>query len=138
MRYRVLVDQVEVGTVGLSPRKLVAGRMACEPAYDRIAPRIRAGSRVLLRHGVYGPPISAHRDRDRRRARIALVSAASLHVELAVDPSGERATTVFVNLIESPIDGGVVVVALFDDAAAIDRKGRGTRHTRLDRAGNKP
>lgn len=118
MWYRVVVDDAAVGSVDLPPRRLVAGRMSKESGYARIGTRIRGASRALLAYGAYGPPISAHVDRDRRRARVALAAAAALRVELAVELTGERASTRFVSLIESPIDGGVVVVALFDDAPA--------------------
>jgi hypothetical protein len=42
-----------------------------------------------------------------------------LRVELAPWGEDERASTVFVNLVESPVDGGVVVVALFHDTPAL-------------------
>ena len=118
MWYRVLVDDAAVGSVHLPPQRLAAGRMRCERGFDRVAPRLRAASRVLLAHGVYGPPISGHGDSRRRRVRLALAAAASLRVELAIEPAEERASTRFVNLIESPVDGGVIVVALFDEAPA--------------------
>ena len=118
MWYRVLVDGAAVGGVDLPPRRLAAGRMAGERDYDTIALRIRVASRVLVANGVYGPPLSARSNLERRRARLALAAAASLHVELELMPGGEPVPTVFVNLIESPVDGDVVVVALFEQDIA--------------------
>jgi len=119
VRYTVLVEDVVVGTVELPPRRIAAGRLTPHAGYGRFAARVRAASRVLLAHGVYGPALSAHRDAGLRRDRLALAAAASLRVELALEGTDERPATVFVNLVESPADGGVVVIALFDDAPAM-------------------
>jgi hypothetical protein len=87
-------------------------------AYRAIAARVRAASEALFAFGFYGPAISAIPDTRRRQARTALRSGAALRLELAPLAPGRTMSTTFVNLIETPVDGQVVVIARFGGDSA--------------------
>ena len=113
MWFTVLRAGVPIGTVELPPRELVAGRLLRHAGYTAIADRVRAASEALLAYGVYGPPVSAVPDPARRRARAALRAGATLALELRVLPTGELVPVTFVNLVETPADRDVIVIACF-------------------------
>ena len=117
MLYTVRHAGVPVGRVTLAPTELAAAPLIRLPAYHAIEARVRAASQVLLEYGFYGPPILANSDSERRRARIALASGATLNLDLVLIPSGALVPTTFVNLIE-PRDGGVIVVVRFREEHA--------------------
>jgi hypothetical protein len=112
MLFAVTCAGVPVGIVELTPSSLCAGRMVPSRGYAGIASLVRSASAALLAYGLYGPPASAVPNADRRRARAALRAGASLRIE--IDPfTGLAARATFVNLVATPADGHVVVVAGF-------------------------
>ena len=112
MLFTVQCRGVPVGTVDLTITDLSAGRLVRMTGYESIAARVRAASQALLSHGLYGPPASVIPDVERRRARAALRAAAALRLEL-VPLAGSSTPSTFVNLVEAPADGHVVVIAGF-------------------------
>lgn len=112
MRYSVVHDGVPIGFAELSAGELVAGPLAPLPALDPLHNTIRAGSNALLALGFFGAATAAGRN----GAGAALRSAAALKFDLVTE-RGELIPTTFVNLIEAP-DGGVVVLARFGHAHA--------------------
>jgi hypothetical protein len=116
--YFVMRAGVPLGTVELSEPELAAGRLRPLPGYESVRARVHAASRALFAHGLFGPPISALPDPTGRAARAALRSAAVLRLELAALVSGVVVPTAFVNLLEAPVDGGIVVIASFLDSPA--------------------
>lgn len=114
MRYSVVSDGVPVGFVELPTGELVAAPLAPAAALDPLRPTIRAGSDALLALGFFGAASGVTLN----GAGTALRAAADLRFEL-VDFHGQLAHTTFVNLIEAP-DGGIVVIArLSNDHAAV-------------------
>ena len=112
MRYTVVRDTgVPVGAVELKERELAAGRLARLPGYAPLRETVRAGSAALLALGFFGAAAAGVEPAG------ALAAAAALHFDL-LDPRGELVPTTFVNLIEAPADGAVVVLARFRDAHA--------------------
>ena len=118
MWFTVLHAGIPVGAVDLAPTGLAAGRLVRVAAYRVIAARVRAASEALFAFGFYGPAISAIPDIRRRQARTALRSGAALRLELAPLAPGRGMPTTFVNLIETPVDGQVVVIARFGGDSA--------------------
>ena len=118
MWFTVLHAGIPVGAVDLDPTGLAAGRLVRVAAYRVIAARVRAASEALFAFGFYGPAISAIPDIRRRQARTALRSGAALRLELAPLAPGRTMSTTFVNLIETPADGQVVVIARFGGDSA--------------------
>jgi len=112
MRFSVNHDGVPVGFVELSEGELVAGTLTPVAALDVLRPTIRAGSDALLALGFFGAASGAALN----GAGTALRAAADLRFEL-VDIEGRVAHATFVNLIEAP-DGGVVVIARLSHASA--------------------
>ena len=114
MRFSVVHDGVPVGFVELTTGELVAGSLAPVAALEPLRPTIRAGSDALLALGFFGAASGATLN----GAGTALRAAADLRFEL-VDFHGQLAHTSFVNLIEAP-DGGIVVITrLSNDHATI-------------------
>ena len=112
MLFAVTCAGVPIGIVELTPSSLCAGRMVPSRGYDGIASRVRSASAAMWTYGLYGPPVSAVPNAERRSARAALRVGASLRIEL--DPfTGPAARATFVNLVATPVDGHVVVVAGF-------------------------
>ena len=113
MRYSVVHKGVPVGTVQLEPGELVAGVLAPLPALGPLLGTIYAGSEALFDLGFLG-----FARPDRRGSIDALRAAASLEFDL-VDDRGHLESATFVNLIESPEDG-IVVLARFSLAHGAD------------------
>ncbi|HEY7394537.1 MAG TPA: hypothetical protein VH559_06820 [Gemmatimonadaceae bacterium] len=114
MRYSVNHDGVPVGFVELPEGELVAGKLAPVAGLEAFRPTIRAGSDALLALGFFGAASGVALN----GAGTALRAAADLRFDL-VDVDGGVVHANFVNLIESP-DGGVVVIARFRDAHATE------------------
>jgi len=112
VRYTVNHDGVPVGFVELPDGELVAGALAPVVGLEAFRPTIRAGSDALLALGFFGAASGVSLN----GAGTALRAAADLRFDL-VDVEGRVVPATFVNLIESP-DGGVVVIARFRDAHA--------------------
>ena len=115
MWFTVLHAGIPVGAVDLAPTGLAAGRLVRVAAYRAISARVRVASEALFAFGFYGPAVSAIADMRRREARTALRSGAALRLELVSLTPGRAVSTTFVNLIETPPDGQVVVIARFGD-----------------------
>lgn len=113
MRFSVLHDGIPVGSVELAPGELVAGPLTPLPAIEPLRETIRAGSDALLALGFFGAATPAGQN----GAGEALRAAAELRFDL-VDDDGTLRPATFVNLLEAP-DGGVVVLARFGHAHAI-------------------
>ena len=119
MWYTVLHDETPIGSVDLEAGALVAAAMLRLPAYEALASVTRAATAALLELGLFGgslppiPPFPAGLLRSRR----ALARAARLHLSLT-DSDGDVALTRFVNLLEAPADGRVIVVAGFGESDA--------------------
>ena len=119
MLFSVRTGNASLGLVDLPAGRLVAARLERSPEYDAVAAVVREATDAFLHLGLFDavapmlPPISA----DRRRWRRALALAARLRLTLA-DTSGEDARADFVNLLESPSDGGIVVLASFATEAS--------------------
>ena len=112
MRYSVNHDGVPVGFVELSEGELVAGTLTPVAALDAVRPTIRAGSDALLSLGFFGATSGVALN----GAGTALRAAADLRFDL-IDLEGRVVHATFVNLIEAP-DGGVVVIARLSHASA--------------------
>lgn len=112
MRYSVMHEGIPVAGVELAPGELVAGRLAPLPSLDPLRDTIRGGSNALLALGFFGAATAAGQN----GVGTALRAAAALQFDL-VDERGNLAPASFVNLIEAP-DGGVVVLARFGHAHA--------------------
>ena len=113
MRFSVMHEGVPVGFVELSSGELVAGRLAPLPALDPLRDTIRDGSTALLALGFFGAATAAGRN----GAGASLRAAASLRFEL-FDERGDLVPATFVNLIEPP-DGGLVVLTRFGHSHAL-------------------
>ena len=113
MRFIVVCNREPIGSVDLMVSALTAGRLAALPAYARIEARVRAASAAVLEFGVYGPRPSVLSDAKRQQARAALRSGAALQVDLVPHGSTIPTDTTFVNLVEAPGDGHIVVIAAF-------------------------
>lgn len=117
MWYTVLDNETPIGTVDLEPGALVAAVMLRLPAYEALAPVTRAATAALLELGLFGgalpalPPYPAELLHQRR----ALTRAARLPLSL-IDADGVVARTRFVNLLEAPADGRIVVAAGFESS----------------------
>jgi hypothetical protein len=118
MWYTLLHNETTIGTVDLEPGALVAAVMLRLPAYEALAPVTRAATAALLQLGLFGgampaiPPYTA----GLLRRRHALTRAARLSLSL-IDGEGAVARTRFVNLLEAPADGRIVVVAGFESSS---------------------
>jgi hypothetical protein len=120
MWFTVQHDGVPVGTAHLPIAELAAGRLGRLPAYAAVQPIVRAATAVLLEVGLFGAALhpAENPSAEVARARRALIRAASLRFEL-LGEQGERVQAAFVNLLEAPADGGVIVVAGFGEAFAL-------------------
>ena len=112
MRYTVVHEGTPMGCVDLSAGELVAGPLTPMPTFDVLRPTVQAGSAALLALGFFGAALAEGKN----GSAAALRAAAALQFDL-VDDRGGLAPTTFVNLIEAP-DGGVVVLACFRHAHA--------------------
>jgi hypothetical protein len=112
VRYSVNHEGVPVGFVELPEGELVAGALAPVVGLEAFRPTIRAGSDALLALGFFGAASGVAL----KGAGTALRAAADLRFDL-VDVEGRVVHANFVNLIESP-DGGVVVIARLRDTHA--------------------
>ena len=113
MRFSVLHEGIPVGFVELAPGELVAGHLTPLPALDPLRDTIRDGSDALLALGFFGAATAAGQN----GAGASLRAAAALQFDL-VDARGELSPSTFVNVLESP-DGGLVVLARLGHAHAI-------------------
>lgn len=112
MRYAVVHEGTPIGYVELSKGELVAGPLAPLRTFDVISDTVRDGSAALLALGFFGAALAE----GQRGSAAALQAAAALQFDL-LDDRGGLVPTTFVNLIEAP-DGGVVVLACFRHAHA--------------------
>lgn len=112
MRYSVVHEGVPVGDVELAPGELVAGQLTPRPALDTLRETLHAGSEALLALGFFGAAAVGGQN----GAEQALRAAADLRFDL-FDARGELVPATFVNLIEAP-DGGTVVLARLGHAHA--------------------
>ncbi|MEP6492152.1 MAG: hypothetical protein ABJF01_05715 [bacterium] len=119
MWYTIVNDGVPLGVVNLSARAISAAQVDPLPGYRSVEPTIRWATEALLHFGLFGvaaprvPPLSI----DALRQRRAFVHASRLQLEL-VGEHGQRAPTTFLNLLQSPVDGGIIAVANFMEALA--------------------
>ena len=120
MWYTLKLNDVSLGIVALPSGLLVAGRLEPHAGYSRVKGIVRPATEAFLRLGVFGvaaplvPPIPAVA----RARRAAMGRAARLPLTLAAE-DGAVALTHFVNLLEAPGDGGIVVLAAFVEAPAV-------------------
>jgi hypothetical protein len=112
VQYAVMHEGVPVGYVDLAAGELVAGPLVPLPAFEALRPTVQAGSAALLAVGFFGAATPAGQN----GAGAALHAAAVLQFDL-VDVRGELVPATFVNLIEAP-DGGLVVLARLAHAHA--------------------
>jgi hypothetical protein len=112
VRFSVMHAGIPVGYVELGSGELTAGRLVPLPALDPLRETIREGSAALLSLGFFGAATVAGQN----GAGPSLRAAADLHFDL-FDDRGDLSPTTFVNLLESP-DGGVVVLARHGHAHA--------------------
>ena len=110
MRYTLLHRGVPLGFAELTPGELAAGPFVALPTLGSIRDTVRKGSQALLALGFFGAAIEAGRN----GVGEALRAAAALEFEL-LNEAGNLIPTTFVNLIEAP-DGGLVVLARFGHA----------------------
>jgi hypothetical protein len=123
MRYSVMHDGIPVGFVDLESGELVAGRLAPLPTIDSLRGTLRAGSEALLALGFFGAATEAGQN----GSGTALRAAAALRFDLQ-DERGALVPTTFVNVIDAP-DGGLVVLARFGhDHAAVGAAVHPTPH----------
>jgi len=113
VRFSVLHEGIPVGVVELGSGELVAGQLTPLPALDPLRDTIRNGSNALLALGFFGAATAAGQN----GAGASLRAAAALQFDL-VDARGELSPSTFVNVLESP-DGGLVVLARRGHAHAI-------------------
>lgn len=112
MQFSVVHDGIPVGFVELAPGELVAGQLTPLPALDPLRDTIRDGSNALLALGFFGAATAAGQN----GVGASLRAAAALEFDL-VDARGELNPSTFVNVLESP-DGGLVVLARLGHAHA--------------------
>jgi hypothetical protein len=118
--YTVKLHDVSLGIVELPSGLLVAGRLEPHAGYSGVKGIVQAATDAFLQLGVFGvaaplvPPIPAAA----RARRAAMGRAARLRLTLATD-DGTVAPPHFVNLLEAPADGGIVVLAAFVEAPAV-------------------
>ena len=112
MRFSVMHEGVPVGFVELASGELVAGQLTPLPSLDPLRDTIREGSNALLALGFFGAATPAGQN----GAGASLRAAAALQFDL-VDQRGELTPSTFVNVLESP-DGGLVVLARLGHAHA--------------------
>jgi hypothetical protein len=105
-------EGIPVGFVELALGELVAGQLMPLPALDPLRDTIREGSNALLALGFFGAATPAGQN----GAGASLRAAAALQFDL-VDERGELSPSTFVNVLESP-DGGLVVLARLSHAHA--------------------
>lgn len=108
-----------VGLVDLPLGLFVAGRLEPLPHYNSIRETVRHATASVIELGLFG---AAWHDRPADLGAVeshqrAMASAAQLALSLA-DANGAAVQTHFVNLLEAPEDGGVIVVASIVDAPA--------------------
>jgi hypothetical protein len=117
MLFSVHATTTSLGLVDLPAGDLVAGRLQPSPQYGSVREIIRDATNAFLHLGLFDavapmlPALSA----ETRRRRRALARAARLQLSL-VGADGARVPTDFVNLLEAPGDGGIVVLASFVSA----------------------
>ena len=120
MWYTVKLHDVSLGIVELPGGLLVAGRLEPHTGYSGVKGIVQAATDAFLQLGVFGvaapliPPIPA----SARARRAAMGRAARLPLMLATD-DGTVAPTHFVNLLEAPADGGIVVLAAFVETPVV-------------------
>lgn len=114
-RYTVRHRGVPLGTVELEDRELSAGSMTPTASYASIQPVVREGSAALLRLGFFGAAM--HMPGATDADDVPLRAAAELQFDL-VDADQREVPATFVNLIEPPGDGRVVVLARLSHAHA--------------------
>ena len=112
MQFSVMHEGIPVGFVELASGELVAGQLTPLPALDPLRDTIREGSNALLALGFFGAATPAGQN----GAGASLRAAAALQFDL-VDERGELNPSTFVNVLESP-DGGLVVLARLGHAHA--------------------
>ena len=112
MRFSVVHEGIPVGFVELASGELVAGQLTPLPALDPLRDTIRSGSNALLALGFFGAATAAGQN----GAGASLRAAAALQFDL-VDARGELSPATFVNVLEPP-DGGLVVLARLGHAHA--------------------
>jgi hypothetical protein len=119
MRYTLRSDGITLGHAELHTGSLVAARLDPAASYASIQAIVREATVAFLRLGLFAAavPFAPDEPADVRDARAAMVLAAALQLEL-LDARGERVPTAFINLLDAPADGGVVVLVCFDEAAA--------------------
>ena len=116
MTYTVQYRGVPVGTVELTAGELRAGTMSPAPGYAAIQQTVRDASIALLQLGFYGAAARGL-DAPETAVTVSLAAAARLVFELR-DANGQEVPTTFVNLIETPRDSRVVVLARFSQSHA--------------------
>jgi hypothetical protein len=112
VRYAVMHEGVPIGHVELSGGELVAGPLTPLPALEPLRATVQEGSAALLSLGFFGAATAAVEG----DTEAALRAAAAIQLDLA-DLRGELVPTTFVNLLEAP-DGGLVLLARFGHAHA--------------------
>jgi len=112
VRFSVMHEGVPVGFVELASGELVAGQLTPLPSLDPLRDTIREGSNALLALGFFGAATPAGQN----GAGASLRAAAALQFDL-VDERGELRPSTFVNILEPP-DGGLVVLARLGHAHA--------------------
>lgn len=119
MWYTVQHGAISLGTVELPVGVLAAARLEPARGYATVEPTVRRATSAFLHVGVFGAaaPLLPSMSASERDLRQAMARAARLDFTL-VGADGARAHTSFVNLLESPLDGGVVVLASFVSAFA--------------------
>jgi hypothetical protein len=146
MQYTVFANGITLGAVDLPIGSLVAARMNRFPGYASVAAVVRDATEAFLHLGLFTSARSPDSWlSDQARTWIgALARASELRVAL-IDERGDSPPTQFVNLLESPVDHGIVVLASFVAAAtpvgaarqSTPRRSTGgasaeTRHTSAD------
>lgn len=120
MWYTVDCRGVSLGVVYLPSALVVAGRLEPHSGYATVEDTVRRATEAFLELGLFGaaapllPPIPS----GIRTRRAAMARAARLPLELLTE-RGAHALTHFVNLLEAPADGGIVVLASFVEAPAV-------------------
>jgi hypothetical protein len=120
MWYTVLHGETPIGVVDLPLVGFTAAPMYPLPGYAEIQRTTQAATNALLEAGLFGatlPPLPPF-PRDIIRLRRAMARAARLELSL-VNHSGARVHSSFVNVLEAPHDGRVIVVAAFPSAGAL-------------------